>query len=135
MASAGWELQKSIHIALTADATLASQLGGARIYDDVPDNASFPYITFGQTSLRDWSTGSDEAHEHAITLHVWSQANGREEALRIMDTVKSVLHDQPLTLSGHRLINLRHEFSGTRRNPDGETVHGTVRMRATTEPI
>ena len=38
------------------------------------------------------------------------------------------------TLTGHRLINLRHEFSEARRDPDGETTHGIARFRAVTEP-
>jgi len=36
-------------------------------------------------------------------------------------------------LSGHRLINLRHEFSEARRDSDGETFHGIARFRAVTE--
>ena len=48
--------------------------------------------------------------------------------------LRAALHDQPLTLSGHRLINLRHEHSEARREPDGETYHGIARFRATTEP-
>ena len=51
-----------------------------------------------------------------------------------MGAVRTALHDQPLTLTGHRLINLRHEFSEARRDPDGETIHGIARFRAVTEP-
>ena len=47
---------------------------------------------------------------------------------------KDVLHDQPLTLSDHHLVNLRHEFSEARLDPDGDTFHGIVRYRAVTEP-
>jgi hypothetical protein len=43
------------------------------------------------------------------------------------------LHDQDLTLSGHRLVNLRHESSEARRDSDGETFHGIARFRAVTE--
>ncbi len=45
----------------------------------------------------------------------------------------AALHDQDLTLAGHRLINLRHEFSEARRDSDGETFHGIARFRAVTE--
>jgi hypothetical protein len=44
------------------------------------------------------------------------------------------LHDQPLTLVDHDLVNLRHEFSEARPDPDGDTYHGIVRYRAVTEP-
>jgi hypothetical protein len=134
MPSASWALQQSIFAKLTNDAPLLGLLGGARLYDDVPQRADFPYLTFGQTLVRDWSTGTDDGNEHVLTLHVWSQARGKKETHEIMGALRTVLHDQSLTLSGHRLINLRHEHSEARRDPDGETIHGIVRYRATTEP-
>ncbi|NOT71302.1 MAG: DUF3168 domain-containing protein [Hyphomicrobium sp.] len=135
MASAGFALQKALFSKLTADAGVTAVLGGARIYDDVPNRAEFPYLTFGQTTERDWSTGSEPGHEHIFTLHVWSRARGRKEADDVMSATAAALHDQALTLDGHRLVNLRHEFSDARREPDGETYHGVARYRAITEPL
>jgi len=134
MPSSSWALQQSLLGKLARDATLLSLLGAPRVYDDVPQGADFPYLTFGHSLARDWSTGTDEGSEHILTLHVWSQAKGRKEAHEIMGAVRSALHDQVLSLTGHRLINLRHEFSEARREPDGEIYHGIVRYRAVTEP-
>jgi uncharacterized protein DUF3168 len=134
MSSPSWALQQSIFAALTANITLLTLLGGPRVYDDVPQASAFPYLTFGQSTTRDWSTGSDDGSEHVLTLHVWSQARGKKEAHEIMGAVRTALHDQALSLGGHRLINLRHEFSEARREPDGDTIHGIVRYRAVTEP-
>jgi hypothetical protein len=53
----------------------------------------------------------------------------------IMQVLRSVLHARDLTLDGHRLVNLRHELSEARREADGETYHGIVRLRAVTEPL
>jgi len=135
MASAGWALQQAIFAALTADAGLLALLGGARVYDDVPTRAEFPYVTFAQSTERDWSTGSDDGAEHVLSLHVWSRAGGRKEALLIMGQMRAILNDAALVLSGFRLVHLRHEFSDVRRDPDGETWHGIVRFRAVTEPV
>ena len=135
MPSSSFALQKAFFLKLTADAALAALLGGPRIYDDVPVRGEFPYVTFGQTTERDWSTGTDDGAEHVVTLHVWSRAAGRKEADEIMSAVRSALHDQALTLTGHRLVNLRHEFSGARRDSDGENYHGITRYRAVTEPV
>ena len=134
MPSAAWSLQKAVFAALTADAPLVALLGVARIYDDVPQSSNFPYLTFGQSTARDWSTASEDGSEHTITLNVWSQAKGRNEVHEIMSAARAVLHGQPLTLDGHRLINLRHESSEARRASDGETYHGVSRFRAVTEP-
>jgi len=135
MSSAAWALQKSVHAALTADVPLTALLGGPRIYDDVPRGASFPYLTFGLSTERDWSTGGEAGAEHVLTLHVWSEAGGRKETHEIIGAVRAALHDAALTLVGHRLVNLRHELSDARREPDGETYHGIVRFRAVTEPL
>lgn len=135
MPAAGNALQKALYATLTANAGVTSALGGARVYDDVPSRTEFPYITFGQSTARDWSTGTEPGREHTITLHVWSRARGRKEADDVMAAAEAALHDAALTLDGHRLINLRHEFSDARRDPDGETVHGIARYRAVTEPL
>lgn len=135
MASSSFALQKAFYLKLTADAALNALLGGPRIYDDVPVRGEFPYVTFGQTTERDWSTGTDIGGEHVVTLHVWSRAAGRKEADEIIDAVRTALHDQALSLSGHSLVNLRHEFSDARRDADGESYHGITRYRAVTEPV
>ena len=134
MASSAWELQKSIYAALIADGALTTLLGGAHIYDDVPRGAQLPYVTFGQSTVRDWSTGTDPGHEHLFTMHVWTRVNGERQAHQIMSAIRDRLHDTTLPLSGFSLINLRHEFSDSFREPDGETIHGVVRYRAVTEP-
>ena len=134
MSSSSWALQQSIFAALAANATLVALLGGPRVYDDVPQASAFPYLTFGHSLVRDWSTGSEDGSEHVVTLHVWSQGKGKKEAHEIMGAVRTALHDQALSLSGHRLVNLRHELSEARREPDGDTTHGIVRYRAVTEP-
>ncbi len=134
MASASWALQQAIFAALTADAELTTLLGGARVYDDVPERAEFPYVTFALSNERDWSTGSDDGSEHTLTLHVWSRAAGRREAHEVLGALRRVLNDAALALTGYRLVNLRHEFSEARRDPDGETYHGITRYRAVTEP-
>lgn len=135
MPSSGWALQQSIYEALTDDAALLALLGGPRIYDDVPQSADFPYLTIGQSLVRDWSTGSEEGDEHTLTVHVWSRESGRKQTHAIIGLLREALHDRPLTLDGHRLVNLRHEFSDARREPDGDTYHGLVRYRAVTEPV
>jgi hypothetical protein len=132
--SAAWSLQQSIFATLTADAALTALLGAGRIFDDVPQGTPLPYVTFGHASQRDWSTGTEEGTEHLVIVHVWSAARGKKQAHEILGAVRSALHDRPLSLAGHSLVNLRHEHSEARRASDGETIHGLARFRAITEP-
>ncbi|MEZ5841429.1 MAG: DUF3168 domain-containing protein [Hyphomicrobiales bacterium] len=135
MPQAGWALQKGVFDKLAADAVVTERLGGARIYDDVPRKAEFPYVTFGQSTLYDWSTGTEDGAEHVLTLHVWSNGGGKRETFEIMDAVTASLSGQSLALSGHHLVSLRLEFAEARRDPDRLTYHGILRFRAVTEPI
>jgi Protein of unknown function (DUF3168) len=135
MPSSALALQQSIFSTLGAHAGVVALLGDARIYDQVPQPATYPYLSFGQSMIRDADTSTEAGDEHMLTLHIWSRAEGRKETHDLIDAVRSALHQQALTLTGHRLVNLRHEFSEARREPDGDTIHGLVRLRAVTEPI
>jgi hypothetical protein len=134
MSSPAWELQKAVYGALIAHAGLVTLLGGARIYDEVPRGAAFPYVTFGPSTMRDWSTGTETASEHILTLRVWSKSGGERDVHLILEAIRTALHEAALTVVGHRLVSLRHELSDAMRDPDGETYFGTARFRAVVEP-
>jgi len=131
---ASWALQRGVYQALAGSLDLTTLLGGVRVYDHAPQAAPYPFITLGQSVIRDWSTGTEDGAKHTLTLHVWSRTGGKKQVLEIIEAIKAVLHDQPLMLPDHHLINLRHEFSEARLDPDGDTFHGIVRYRAVTEP-
>jgi hypothetical protein len=127
------ELQKAVLGLLGADAPLVAMLGGPKILDHAPANIAFPYITFGRTSVFDWSTATEEGAEHLFTLHIWSKGKGKAEALGVMEAVRNLLHDADLVLTGQQLVNLRHETAEVRYDDDHSVYHGTLRFRAVTE--
>ena len=133
MTSPAVELQKAIHATLAGDASLSARLGGAKIYDATPPSVAFPYVSFGRTSVYDWSTGTESGTEQLLTVHVWSKARGKTEALEIMEAIRGLLEDSDLTLADHRLINLRLEFAEARFDEDLSIHHGLLRFRAVTE--
>jgi Protein of unknown function (DUF3168) len=127
-------LRAAIHDALVADSPLASLLGGPKVYDEPPSAAIFPYVTLGEARLSDWSTGSERGEEHQLTLHAWSRQGGHKEAHLVTGALLQALHDAPLALADHRLVNLRFSTADVRREADGRTYHALVRFRAVTEP-
>lgn len=134
MPTAATALRAAIHDALTADGALAALLGGAKVYDEVPADAVFPYVTLGECRVSDWSTGSEQGHEHQLTLHAWSRQGGHREAHEIAGALLQALEDAPLALQGHHLVNLRFALADIQREADGRTYHALVRFRAVTEP-
>ena len=62
--STGWSLQRGIYQALANSGELGALLGGPRIYDDPPQSATYPFISLGESTVRDWSTGTEDGAEH-----------------------------------------------------------------------
>jgi hypothetical protein len=132
--SSAAELQKAIFEALRGNGALAA-LVGTRIFDHAPVNVAFPYITFGRTSVYDWSTATESGTEQLFTVHAWSKGKGKKEALEIMELAREALHDAALELEGHSLVNLRLEFSEARYDDRNEAHHGLLRFRAVVEEV
>lgn len=135
MSGAAIALQTALRDALAADAGVKALLGDpARIYDDVPRAAAFPYLTLGETTLVPFDTATETGFAHVLVLHVWSRHGGRKEAKAVLDAVYSALHRQALALSGHRLVDIAFASADVFRDADGETYHAVARYRAVTEP-
>jgi len=124
MTAAAADLQKALFEALKGDAAL---------FDHAPASVAFPYITFGRTSVYDWSTCTESGTEQLFTLHVWSKARGKAETLAIMEIVRRRLGGGALALDGHHLVNLTFEFAEARFDEDLSVYHGLLRYRAVME--
>jgi hypothetical protein len=133
MTSPALALQKAVYAALVADSATGA-LVVDRIYDAIPRAATFPYVSLGDGTVRDWSTGTEDGTEHRLVLHAWSRERGKKETWSILEALKAVLHDAALVLDGHALVNLRFAFADAALDPDGITWHGVIRFRAVTEP-
>ncbi len=133
MTTPGLELQKALYATLRGDAALAGLVAGEGIYDHVPATAPFPYITFGRSTVFDWSTSSDQGTEHVITVHVWSQAKGRKEVEDIISRVGQILADFQLVLPNLNLVLFCRELEETNFDADAFMHHGVMRFRALVE--
>ena len=135
MTDAIWALQSAIYQHLAADAVLKAELGDpARIYDDAPPDAVFPYVILGEARANDWN-GVDGGFEHDLKLYAFSRYAGRREVKRVMGAIYDALHEATLTLSNHQLINIRFVFGDIFRRQDRETYQGVARFRAVTQPL
>ena len=122
-------LQTTIYSTLSSDNTLTNTLG-AGVFDEVVENATYPFVALGEETAIDYSTKDLDGGEFTINIHVWSQYKGAKQTKEIMDRIHDLLHDSSLSVSGFNLANLRFEFSDILRDPDGITRHGVMRFRA-----
>lgn len=135
MPSPAIELQKAIYSALSSDLKLTALLGSQKVFDATPPNVTFPYVSFGRTSMFDWSTGTEIGTEQLFTIHIWSKTRSKNETLEIMDAVQQALGPETLLLHHFALVNLTMEFSEARYDDDLLVHHGMVRYRAVMEPV
>jgi len=133
MAAPAAELQNAIFSVLGADSALIAALRGQHIYAEVPKKVASPYVTFGRTSVYDWSTGMEIDTEQLFTLHVWSKAKGDNEALGIMVIIRVRLADSLMPLDHRDPVRLKSEFFELRYDDDLAMHHGLVRFRAIAE--
>ncbi len=107
MTSPVLSLRRAIIDAASGDAELRALMGGSlRLYDEPPRGAEPVYVLFGDVKAEDWSTDLDRGHAQSIDLVVWSEKGGGRTALMVADRFFAILDDAPLTLDGHRLVNL-----------------------------
>lgn len=128
-------LRKAIRLALLANGPLVARLGGANVFDEAPREAIPPYVAYGDSLARDWSSASDRGAEQFVILNVWSIQRGLREALDIAARVTALLDDQPLALENHHLVNLRLVSMETRREANGRFVRAAIRLRAVSEAL
>ena len=125
-------LRSAIRSAALNDPVITAAVNGS-VYDGAPRDAIFPFVTFGDVSLRDWSTGSDRGLEHQFTLEIWSLQPGNGETLNIGDRLLTFLLSATLKLQGFQLIDLRFVSFEARREANGRFAKGRMRFRAITE--
>ena len=127
-------LQAAVLACLRADSSVSALLDG-RIHDEPPATPSYPYVTIGRTETRPWGGLNGEGVEHAVTLTCVSRFGGAEEAKAVVAAMRAALHGAELTLTDHRLVNMRATYSDVFRGSDWRSTFGVLRVRAVTEPL
>lgn len=140
MTGAALVLQKAILAWLQAAPLLMEKLHGQGIYDHVPPDAPFPYISFGQSQVYAWDTDSGTGEEHSLVLHIWARSNGRRQVLELMMLVEELLEALDSStlrpdIGGFHLVNLTLQSSQTRNDELRDGYSGQLRYRAVTEKI
>ena len=95
MPSAPAALRAAVHDALIADSGLAAALGGHRIYDEPPRNATFPYVTLGEARISDASADDGRGDPR-------NQQEGARQGMRSVDDAARDRHS--LTRAEHERL-------------------------------
>lgn len=124
-------LQVALVAALRADAGV-SALVDARIYDEPPQNVTFPYVRIGTLDvapLRMSGDCTDEDLMFSIEGHSRPVA-GRVEAGRIAHAVRIALDDAALSVAGYTLDWCTWMTQSVTRAPDGRSYIAVLAFQA-----
>lgn len=126
----GAELQKAIFAALDG-ASVAS----GRIYDQVPAEPVFPYVTIGDEQVIDDSNTCQDGWEVYPDVHCWSRPETgskvevKELAASVVAAVTGIV-----AITGFSLVSITHETTRVFRDPDGLTEHAVCSFRVLIDP-
>lgn len=126
------DLQAALLVYLRGQVSLAVWLGTpARVYDQLPVEVVYPYVTFGRVSAQSIGGVGAEVTEQVLNLMCVSRFGGSEEAKAIAAELRVLLDGAALDLAG--LVSLRVSYVDVFRSADQRTTYALIRLRAVTE--
>ena len=117
-------LQKAIFEELTsADYTPDT----VAVYDAIPQNESYPFISIGDIDVRPWQTDEVMGYRAESRLYVHTSQMGRAQVLRIMGVIEDTLNRAEIELEydGH-VVTVDFLFSSTSVEADGTVRTGRI---------
>jgi hypothetical protein len=99
---------------------------GSRIYDDVPEEPQYPYVSLGPCQVLPDKAGCIDGAEVFPQIDVWSHAVGFGEAKTIVKGILAVLDDAPLALNGFDTVIFQLQSINYLQDPDGLTRHAAL---------
>lgn len=128
-----WPLQKALYAGLAGNPDVITSLGGARLYDEVPAAALYPYVTFGSATASPLGEDGDESAEHKVTLDVWSQRRGSGQAKQVLSALAGALEEESFTLAGAVLVDLQVTKITCDWDQEDLLTKGSLVLRAVTQ--
>ena len=128
-------MQKGLRAALVANAGVIA-IVSTRIYDEPPQNVTFPYLRFDQITANAFDTDSTVGSAVDSTIEANSRsASGRVEAVQMVEAVRAALHRQEanVTVTGFTLVELIFQTYSVTRDTDGRGYTAVIALQALLE--
>lgn len=128
-------LLKAIIAKMAATTSITGYVGSGascRIYANVPQNTTFPYIRVSISSAP-FDTKDTTGMEHTVTIQCFSRKSTDEEAAALRAAVYAVLNrnESGLSLDSGTLFHIHYDGVGfVEQEPDGKTWQALSTFRA-----
>ena len=129
-----WDVQVAVGQKLQAANIMAVRDGGVsrpvQIFDDVPEDATMPYIVLGDDVATDDSDDLDTAEVHIVTFHCFSAERSRQEVKLMLKSIYQALNRSDINLPEGQAVDIQFVQSATAiENEDGLTRTGSISFR------
>lgn len=128
MSDPSLELQAAIIGKLKNDAGVQAVVG-QRVYDEVPPNPTFPYISLGDNQVLPDKADCIDGVELFWQIDGWARDPTFPMPKKISKAVVAALDDQPITVTGYAVVVCELNTTNYLRDPDGITRHVAISFR------
>lgn len=106
---------------------LNGQITGLNIYDDVPDNATIPYATFGNGKSNNNGAKLLDCTDTTQEIHIFTEYQGRKQLNDFAESIIAKLDGVILDLSADHFAMLRAEVTDYDAYPEDRAgYHGII---------
>jgi hypothetical protein len=132
---ADFETQVAVVTALSASTALKALIGTTpRLYQDVPEAPTFPYVWIGPSQVLPDRADCIDGSEIFFDLHAYSEGKGYSEVKNIAAVIVSILNDASLTITGHSCVDIYLNDERTFIDEGNLIKHSVLTFRALVEP-
>ncbi|GGB50984.1 hypothetical protein GCM10011316_23810 [Roseibium aquae] len=127
-------LRAGLFACLAQDGTLTGLLGGTHLYDTPPRGQDAPHLVLQTAETRPLLADPQDGFIHDLMLSVFTRGASRDLAVHVAHRAAETLMHGPVTVAGHRLVNLTITSVSSRRLRDARGYQAAFNLRAVTEP-
>ena len=98
------------------------------IYDHVPQDAPFPYVSIDSQQSVERDFLSSRLDERSIYLSIWSDYQGQKQVLEIISAITGALHNVRLDVSDACVTVLKVKNTRSLMDADGATYTGKMTL-------
>jgi len=126
------ELQTAIYKLLKSSVLLTEKVSG--VFDAVPENQPYPYVVIGSPFTNPFDTKVTNGEEINLTIHVWSDYNGKKECYELLNICQQLLnyrHD----VTNFKILRIDRKGTQVFDDIDPRIRHGVLNLRYTIKNI
>tara|TARA_R110000824_G_scaffold290624_1_gene479147 strand:+ start:257 stop:664 length:408 start_codon:yes stop_codon:yes gene_type:complete len=123
-----FDLQTILYSTLNGDSTLDGIVGNNKIFDNVPQDTTYPYVVLGNITALNRGTKTLDGNDYVLDIDVWSTYRGKKEISDAMERIYELLHDTTYSVSGADMVVSQVRNTITLVENDGITRHGVLTL-------